>query len=181
MVYRRTRRVRSYRSSRYSAPRRVPFWVRTYAATGFPPDDPATGIWTADLLPDTAIDPGGIIGATVMRTHVAIQIMAGTLANTYGMVGFGVLLRERNTISPLPLVDYNDVDWMFYKVVPLGVLAASSLASASTFGIGYEIDCKSKRRIISPSHTLSVVVNASGITSEPEATLNYGSSVLLKP
>lgn len=180
MAYANRRRTKRYGRSRYSpSNRRVPTWIRTVPA-GNLTFDATTGLSNVDLLDATRVDPGGVLGSTIVRTHVDISIFAGTLASTYGVVWFGVGLFERGVTNVSPANDYNDMDWMYIRRVGLGELAATSLASAAEMHISHKIDIKAARRITVPSQTLMLFVQPVSLSSTPVAVWNFASSVLLK-
>lgn len=155
MAYRRARPSRRRgRSFRGSSPRRT-VWIRTFpAGAGLT----AGGHVGLDLVPDTALDPGARIGATVERIRLRLQWQTGATI-TMGADGYatsGVVLGSfaGSAGTPNPVAD---ADWMAWNPVPLsgwdGALVAAG-AVTSPYLQSTTIDVRSKRVFTQPTDQL---------------------------
>lgn len=180
MAYANRRRSARSRSRYRSLNRRTPMWVRAISAAIS--HDATTGFGYRDILPSEFIDPGGVVGSTVMRTRIDHHIRAGAISSLYGTITVGVALMSR--LEPelgRPYLDYNNFDWMYWRNLNLAqVWRATAAAPATETAIGIEVDVKSKRRIELPSQSLFYVWQYTGFASVPVSTSVVSSSVLLR-
>lgn len=169
-------------SSRYSPRRasRQQFWVRT-VQKGVT-HDATSGMGVINLLSPADIDPGALVGSTVIRTRIDWQANAGVISSLYGDVYFGVSLQDVDASYVItPAVDYNNFDWMHWSRKNISQLFRSSAVAPGTETVfAMEIDVKSKRKITLPGTSLYFQWQYEAFASTPASTAVISASVLLR-
>lgn len=164
MVYyrRRTGRSRARRgSSRRSVNRRSNLWIRT-------PELRTTQLaaletWAFDLTSETYLDPGALIGSTVVRVRASIEVAFGPNSvggNTQAI--FALAVAPKDVLQPIPGVkpyeNRNDWDWMAWEPFsPVGVNQTgfvTAIPAPTGVVTNHVVDVKSSRRLITPNDTL---------------------------
>lgn len=187
MAYRVNRRnvsARGRRTRRGRSPIRTTHWYRQ-------PLVPMVGLTTGpvaiDLLPDTVLDPGARLGATIIRIHMVLRahFVVSQIETPAWMFWVGIYVGPALAPAPPPGpgAHANDVDWMFWKPVTPGSPGNLVFGTAPDQHVSaaLEFDIKSQRRFYEPTDKAWLVgqlENNSGITTGLEPT--FTSSVLIK-
>lgn len=165
--YRRPRRTRSS-SRRRGVNKRTNLWVRSWTVS-------AVGVvanYAVECIPNTSLDPGARIGATVVRTLGTVELLGAQPTSASGglFVGLAVgdVINWTATAPPfLPVTDANLVDWMHWRYLPLASLAVGKYANPpgapTTASFVYDFDAKVSRRMNQPNEGLVLVVQNNGI------------------
>lgn len=185
---RRSYGTRRYRGRRgYSGrPARRTIWVRRDA----PGLTTANGGATVDLLPESSIDAGRKHSSTVVRTHVDWSV---TFTNAFSALANHAIFLGLARMDPLdagnsmPEGHWNDVDWMYWRRIPLAlctsqVLGEPSTAVQFTQPIAEPFDVKSQRVMLEHADSLIFFWQTVGFTvpAPDAASLSVTSSTLLK-
>lgn len=161
-TYRSNTRPRSRRRSRRSAPVRTTHWYRQPALQF---TEITAGPQALDLLPDTVLDPGARLGATVTRIHIELRArwVVAQVTPPIWFFYLGVYVGP-STFPTLPLgpgAHANDVDWMFWRAI--GPQSAGNLVIGATdMSAQYTFDVKSQRRFYEPTDKLWMIGQAEG-------------------
>jgi hypothetical protein len=144
-VLARTRRISG---ARRSAPRRHSTWAVKFVQNASVPT--ATGSST-DLLAGLEVGGVGIVGGTVVRTHVALAV-SSVQADTGPACVWGLVKWDKTTAAPnSPQADTDFyVDWGMYRFLDPGLATSSQPEPAVTptaIVWGKEYDCKARRRM----------------------------------
>lgn len=186
MVYRTYRRRRRGSSRRSGfVPARTNHWVRL-AHTNVPVRPLVPGLYGVELLPATAVDPGALTGATVVRTRIDLMLISGPVTNSAAGYYTGVALgADPDNMQPgsPPGSPNSGNDWMHWRWNPLsnrevGLFIVGNPATSYT--THQEIDVKVSRRIADVSWGLYLMLQLSNYEATPAVTVNLASSVLFK-
>lgn len=180
VYYRRTTRSRRSSRGRRSAPVRKTIWLRYGVELGTAATAQSVA---ADLVPNTALDRGALVGSTVTRVHCKATFFApvasGVLAYN-AIIGIGMaVLPVDPTIQPGPITSGNQVPWFFHDYVhpidPSGLVDPAT--TSSNLLIGRVWDVKSSRIINQPDETIKVVVQPQNCSI---TAVRFDYSMLLK-
>lgn len=179
MAYYRRPRT-STKRSRYSRPKRQNVWVRYFQSGLVAGSNQNHGI---DLIPPSIIDPGAVVGSTIVRSRGSFNVNAGAVTSAYGgfIVGAAILDRADTIESqPQPYANANDVDWMFWRFYSLGDPECGVFSNATEANVSISVDLKAQRKLHQPSDTLIAFIQPVSITSNPVPAYNASFSTLLK-
>lgn len=168
-----------------SSNRRSNLWIRNVAGV-FGQEWVRSGF---DLIPASELDPGARVGSTAVRLIGSLNVIQESATpNLDSIVYFGVLVspvegtpdQAFNNPSIDPLVNRNQMDWMFWKAYPLNEYSTAFSNAGATL-CTYPIDIKSSRRLVSPQDTVNVYITFSPGNSTM-VSMNWWitSSLLLK-
>lgn len=173
--YRRHRTTRRSRSGRSYSPRRQSVWIRTLTTSTVG----TVAQLGVDLIPASAIDRGSIIGATVTRARISVQINCGAVTTVFPGFYTGVYVGNAGQLAgQMPSSGANVVDWMHWKFNSVAFPGTGIFASATENAIAVDIDVKAQRKLSQPADTLILALENGGIT--PTVGAVVAASVLLK-
>lgn len=170
----RSRRTRSP-SRRRGSSRRSNVWVRQSGS------NTNTAVFASDLL-SGSIDPGAVVGSTVVRVRGSVDFGLNTTSPTVGGIYLGIAVTEREPTPLTPLIkpfeDMNSVQWMYWEYISVASRAqgvSGNLTNGGSFNVAFDV--KASRRIPSPSMTLNLFTQPVSVVP---AGFTVTTSVLLK-
>lgn len=176
MAYRRRYRSRPGRTSSFRRGFAVPrqnVWVRELQVSGVGP----VANYSIILVNEPHIDAGARLGSTVIRTHVAVELLGAELSSATGGLFFGIAMMDVSQFSDLtqppvlPVVPgtgqpNNGADWAYWNYVPVSEMKTLAIPNAAptTRNLSYRIDAKSKRRFTEQHQNFVFVLQNNSIS-----------------
>jgi hypothetical protein len=106
-----------------------------------------TQLQPIDLAGDLVTAGVGVLGGTIMRTHIRLSV-SSTAADTNPGLQYGLVVFDRLQVSPTSPVVLTDldIDWMIQNFLSPAT-ARNGFLTATNYLFGEDIDLRSRRRL----------------------------------